>query len=1055
VHENGTHETFPNPKNPVPHDLLQLGFGGAQFGMATNTPTPGSFIPLAKWYWLAGDVTWRGDDMVNCTKLTRIPKLALLVLLLNASMFAAGEVDTSFRANLTAAFGSGTIRELAVQPDGKILIAGTLGLVNGAFQRAIGRLNPDGTPDLTFTPPQITSAQYDVNVIRVMPNGKILVGGGFETATRQSLMRLNADGTLDPTFTNVLTSFGRVNDIAVYPDGRLLIGGDFQIQNVPGSPGYRAYLVRTDADGNLDPELFFNAGYVRKIHLFPDGRILVASYSGNFPEFHNIDRRNSDGSRDTTFAITATNNITDWSVLASGKILVVQSSGNQLLRVNENGENDTTFPIAGITGSIYAMIPDSNGHFYIAGDFTQIGNNASYRKLARLNSDGFLDPSFIYSGDNFNYLYAVGMQPTGKIVVGGAGITTDAFLQNPVARINTNGITDETFRVPIAVNFGTGYKVIVQPDNKVLVGGSFQYANGYQRGRIVRFNADGTVDTGFTPQTYNQGVIFDLSLQPDGKILVAGSMGVVHRLNPDGTLDLAFPSSTINKLELEYLPDGKVLIADTDLRRYTSTGFDDGLLATVSGGAAPHIQEIKIQPDGKILIAGSFTTVNGAARTGIARLNANGSIDGSFNPQANVDVNSITVLANEKILIGGNFTSVGGDASKQNFARLNPDGSLDSTFSVVLNGPIFGAKVQPDGRILVGGAMSHVNGILMPRLARLNINGSLDASFNVGTGPDSTVWSIDQDSTGRVLFAGEFVRTNGNATPGIGRILNNAVPASRPFDYDGDGRSDVSVFRASENRWYILRSSDGAVSQPVFATGGDVPVPADYDGDQKTDVAIFRPSTGQWWYLSSLNGSQVLNPFGQTGDIPRPSDFDGDGKTDFVLFRPSDNKWYRFGSSVGATTPAAFGSPGDQPVIGDFDGDGKNDLAVFRPSTGDWWYAASSSGGAFRQTHWGQNGDLPVPADYDGDAKTDLAVFRPSDGGWYVLNSSNGSNTSTAFGTSGDRPAAADYDGDGRADLAVFRPSTGIWYLLRSTSGFAGVQFGIVTDTPTPGSYVP
>ncbi len=308
-------------------------------------------------------------------------------------------------------------------------------------------------------------------------------------------------------------------------------------------------------------------------------------------------------------------------------------------------------------------------------------------------------------------------------------------------------------------------------------------------------------------------------------------------------------------------------------------------------------------------------------------------------------------------------------------------------------------------------------------------------------------------------WTGGYTGTNNPATVTISNPISvtaNFSPQTFPqrafFDFDGDNKSDVSVFRPLENKWYVLRSSDSQVMQTVFAVAGDIPAPADYDGDGKTDIAIFRPTSGDWWYLSSLSGAQVNVRWGQAGDIPRQSDIDGDGKTDFVVYRPSNSVWHAL-SSTGQTSILAFGIAEDKPLIGDFVGDGKSDPAVFRPSTGDWWYAGSSSG-QFAVVHWGVSGDLPAPGDYDGDGKTDFVVFRPTDGGWYILYST-GSYTIATFGTVGDKPVAADYDGDGKVDIAVFRPSTGTWYLLQTTAGFGAVQWGASTDIPVPNSFLP
>lgn len=285
-------------------------------------------------------------------------------------------------------------------------------------------------------------------------------------------------------------------------------------------------------------------------------------------------------------------------------------------------------------------------------------------------------------------------------------------------------------------------------------------------------------------------------------------------------------------------------------------------------------------------------------------------------------------------------------------------------------------------------------------------------------------------------------------------FFNRATRTRRTaFDYDGDARADISVFRPSTNRWYELLSSYLSVAEQTFGLSGDIVAPADYDGDGKTDIGIFRPASGNWWYLSSVDNIQKSVQWGQNGDIPRPSDFDGDGRADFVLYRPADNTWYRLSSGTGEISITRFGIADDKPVVGDFDGDGKSDLAVFRPATGNWWYLASLDGSQ-RATKWGLSIDTPVPADYDGDTKTDFAVYRAAEGVWYIRNSRNDSISTTKFGLPEDAPVPADYDGDGRADIAVYRPSEGTWYLLQSGQGFSALRLGTTTDIPTPNAFI-
>jgi hypothetical protein len=306
------------------------------------------------------------------------------------------------------------------------------------------------------------------------------------------------------------------------------------------------------------------------------------------------------------------------------------------------------------------------------------------------------------------------------------------------------------------------------------------------------------------------------------------------------------------------------------------------------------------------------------------------------------------------------------------------------------------------------------------------------------------------------------------------------APQKRPLDFDGDGRTDFSVVRnfatGGQYLWYNkLNNAAGTESAVAWgfatASGGDTLTPEDFDGDGKTDVAVWRPdvaTVAAYYILQSSNNTLRIDRFGQTGDASTVArDYDGDNKADPAVFRPGNGTFYYRGSLNNPNnnvTFVRFGAAGDLSVPGDFDGDGKGDFCVHRDNGGQGLFILLKSSGGVEYIPWGTANDVIVPGDYDGDAKSDFALARPNLQGrldWYIL-TRTGSILYRTFGAftgnlqTTDFPAPGDYDGDGKTDIALWRagtPTTTYFYVLRSSDNSVQiVEWGQPADV-TSASY--
>ena len=390
--------------------------------------------------------------------------------------------------------------------------------------------------------------------------------------------------------------------------------------------------------------------------------------------------------------------------------------------------------------------------------------------------------SFDLGGNNA--VYALAPQPDGKVLLGGTFTTLGGQPRTSLARLNLDGTLDATFNPLVAGAASWIFSLAVQPDGRILVGGAFTSVCGQARTNLARLNPDGTLDLSFNVPVAGLSVKC-LALQPDGKVMLGGEFTSVlgqprsnlARLNPDGTLDNAFAPS-----------------------------FNTGA----------YLFALALQSDGKILLGGGFTTLNGQARTNIGRLNADGSLDTAFNPGTPGNPFSLVMQPDGRILVGGGFTALGGQTRNQ-IGRLNADGTLDAVFNPGANGRVFALALQADGKVLAAGEFTSLGGQGRSHIGRLNPDGTLDATFNPGANSDIFALAVQPDS--RILAGGYFTNFGGQARSRIARVSNTA-PATQTLTLGdtnitwlrGGASPEIwrATFEASTNGTDWLSLGDGA-----------------------------------------------------------------------------------------------------------------------------------------------------------------------------------------------------------------------------------------------------
>ena len=704
-----------------------------------------------------------------------------------------------------------------------------------------------GENDVTFNRQDKVNSQGAndwVRLIKVQPDNKIFVLGSFTryNGTQvNELMRLNTDGSLDEKF-KIFPANLNVTSVAFQSDNKILIG----------CSQFDKSLVRLFPDGKVDKR--FNADidsreYISRIIIQPDEKILVL-HDGILSRLH------KNGSRDLSFYVNPddiTLHLSQIALQPDGKIVIAGTkgqfmvSGFSTIRLNKDGSRDSSFAqeVSWVTDS-YLNINDlkieNDGGILLCTSYSNHNVHLPFNGgVSRIDKYGH----YVNGNGGFS-IYSILIQPDGKIICSGVRNVADGIRENEMIRFNKDFTIDSTFTfksgdVYKAINKFGGEKWLIaadlQQDGKILIGGVFEEVDGLVATNIARLNSNGDVDVTFNQRTACNGTILTSAVQANGKTIIAGKFSRydyhatpnIARLKENGRLDPSF---------------------------------------NVGSGTNGEINNVAVQPDGRVVIAGRFTSYDGYPCSNIVRLNKNGSLDKSFeNVVTDNFIRKVAIDKNGKIILAGDFKTING-IPRMGIGRLLPDGTLDNAFNSCITGDTLGRVydfvLAPRGRLYAAVNYRNEEYVYTRKVdvIRLNRNGTRDTRFKALI-PEFYLYELVS------------ITLNNSSKPIVSADYGYFYKRAPIIQFNLDGSIDSS-FHSEQ----LTDSLDGIIRKINVLKNDKIVIAGDFTGHIKLldkDASInsnFTGTANNTIYTTTLVGTDKMivgGIFSEYGNIARNS----------------------------------------------------------------------------------------------------------------------------------------------------------------------------------------